>query len=187
MDYYSFPTKGFYVNLDDKGVFSLFAENTPLAFNLCQVDFTAAIPVSKRFSILVNMFAGSDITRNLQEIPTFIPFFGYSLGDRTFFPQFSGKHYYGTHKGAAQLVFQFQPWENLTIMGGQMLLSVSGSIGEVAMDYTDFTVKDIQWNASVNAGIRLTDRFGIMCRFGAGTSERSVMPFLSLDFGTIRY
>lgn len=187
LDYYSFPTKGFYVNLDDKGVFPLFAENTPLAFNLCQVDFTAAIPVSKRFSILVNMFAGSDITRNLQEIPTFIPFFGYSLGDRTFFPQFSGKHYYGTHKGAAQLVFQFQPWENLTIMGGQMLLSVSGSIGEVAMDYTDFTVKDIQWNASVNAGIRLTDRFGIMCRFGAGTSERSVMPFLSLDFGTIRY
>lgn len=187
LDYHSFPTRGFYVNLDDTGVFPLFAENTPLAFNLCQIDFTAAIPVSSRFSILVNLFAGSDITRNLQEIPTFLPLFGYTLGDRTFFPQFSGKHQYGTHKGAVQIVFQFQPWENLTILGGQMLLSVSGSIGEVAMDYTDFTVKGMQWNASVNAGIRITDRFGIMCRFGAGTAESSVMPFLSLDFGTIRY
>lgn len=186
-DYPAFPTRGFYVKFDNTGVFPLFGSETPLAFNLCRVDFTAAVPVSKKFSIIFNMFAGSDITRQLAKIPSLIPMFGYSLGDRTFFPQISGKHQFGTHKGAAQLVFQFQPWQNLTIMGGQMFISVSGSIGEVAMNYTDFSVSGIQWNASLNAGIRINNSFSIMCRFGAGTTDDSIMPFLSLDFGSVRY
>lgn len=187
LDYPSFPTKGFYVKVDDTGIFPLFAKNAPIAFNLCRVDFTAAIPLSSKVSIVFNMFAGSDITRQLMKIPSFIPMFGFSLGDRTFFPQFSGKYQHGTHKGAAQLVLQFQPWQNLTILGGQMFISLSGSIGEVAMDYTDFSVEKIQWNTSLNAGIRIGDIFSIMCRFGAGTTSDSISPFLSLDFGTIRY
>jgi len=186
-DYPVFPSRGFYVKLDDTGVFPLLGQNTPLAFNLCKIDFSAAIPVSNKFSIIFNLFAGSDITRQLRKIPDLIPVFGYGLGDRMFFPNISGKSQYGTHKGAAQIVFQFQPWENLTIMGGQMFFSVSGALGEVAMDYTDFTVKGIKWNASVNAGIRINRTFSVMFRVGAGTTSGSVMPYLSLDFGSIRY
>lgn len=187
LDYPVSPSKGFYVKVDNTGVFPLFGENTPVAFNMVKAEFTAAIPVSDKFTLAINMLAGSDITRQLQKIPSLIPMFGYALGDRTFFPQISGKQQLGTHKGAAQLVLQFQPWQNLTILGGQLFISVSGSIGEVAMDYTDFNLSDIQWNASLNAGIRINKGFSITCRFGAGTTGNSVMPFLSMDFGSIRY
>ena len=187
LDYPVFPSKGYYVKLDDTGVFPLFGTDTPIAFNLCRVDFTAAIPLSEKFTLGVNMFAGSDITRQLQKIPSLIPLFGYALGDRTYFPQISGKSQYGTHKGAVQVLFQFQPWQNLTIMGGQLFISLSGSLGEVAMDYTDFTVKGMQWNASLNAGVRINKGFSVMCRFGAGTVNNRVLPFLSMDFGGIRY
>ncbi len=186
-DYPSFPTRGFYVKFDDTGVFPLLATEAPVAFNLCRVDFTAAVPLARNFSIIFNVFAGSDISMQLAKIPSFIPLFGYTLGDRTYFPQMAGKQQYGTHKAAAQIVFQFQPWQNLTIMGGQMFFSVSGSIGEVAMEYTDFTVKDIKWNASFNTGIRISKTFSVMFRLGAGTTKNTIIPFISVDFGTIRY
>lgn len=187
LDYPVFPSKGLYVKLDDTGVFPLFGTDTPLAFNLCRIEFAALVPVSDKFSFGFNMFAGSDITRQLQKIPSLIPLYGYALGDRTFFPQFSGKAQYGTHKGAAQVLFQYQPWQNLTILGGQLFISLSGSLGEVAMDYTDFSVKGIQWNASLNTGVRINKGFSIMCRFGAGTVNGRVLPYLSMDFGGIRY
>lgn len=186
-DYPSFPTRGFYVKFDNTGVFPLMAKSVPVAFNVCRLDFSAAVPISDKFSLVFNLAAGSDISMQLSKMPSLIPTFGFTLGDRMFFPNISGRQQYGTHKGAAQIVLQFQPWENLTIMGGQMFFSVTGSIGETAMTYTDFSVEGIQWNASIGTGIRISRIFSLMFRFGAGTTGNNVMPFLSLDFGSYRY
>ena len=48
----TFPNKGFYVRLDTTGVFPILNKNVPVAFNMTELDFTAAIPVAPKFSLI---------------------------------------------------------------------------------------------------------------------------------------
>lgn len=182
-----FPSKGFYVCLDSTGIFPVMGENTPIAFNMTKLDFSAAIPVAPKFSLIVNTVAAADPSLQLEKIPSFIPMFGVALGDRMFFPNISGKQQYGTQKFAAQLVLQFQPWQSITILGGQIFFNITGTAGIIAMDYNDFSTDGINWNASLGAGLRINKSFSIMVRAGAGTTHHKTMPFVSLDIGSIRY
>ena len=104
-----------------------------------------------------------------------------------FFPNISGKQQYGTQKFAAQLVLQFQPWQSITILGGQVFFNLTGTAGIIAMDYNDFSTDGINWNGSLGAGLRINKSFSIMVRAGAGTTNQKIMPFISLDIGSIRY
>lgn len=183
----TFPSKGFYVGLDTTGVFPIMGQNTPIAFNMTQVDFTAAIPVAPKFSLIVNTLAASDPSLQLEKIPNMIPLFGVALGDRMFFPNISGKQQYGTQKFAAQLVLQFQPWNNITVIGGQAFFNITGTAGIITLNHRDFSTDGINWNVSAGAGLRINKTFSIMMRVGAGTTHKTVMPFVSLDIGSIRY
>lgn len=183
----TFPSKGFYVQLDTTGVFPINGVLSPIAFNMTKVDFTAAIPIAPKFSLIVNTLAASDPSLQLEKLPDLIPFFGVALGDRMFFPNISGKQEYGTQKFAAQLVLQFQPWQNITILGGQVFFNITGTAGIIAMGHRDFSTEGINWNASFGTGLRINKTFSIMVRAGAGTTHQRIMPFVSLDIGSIRY
>lgn len=183
----TFPSKGFYVQLDTTGVFPINGVQRPIAFNMTKVDFTAAIPIAPKFSLIVNTLAASDPSLQLERLPDLIPFFGVALGDRMFFPNISGKQEYGTQKFAAQLVLQFQPWQNITILGGQVFFNITGTAGVIAMGHRDFSTEGINWNASFGIGLRINKTFSIMVRAGAGTTHQRIMPFVSLDIGSIRY
>ena len=88
-----FPNKGFYVRLDSTGVFPIMNKNVPVAFNMTKIDFSAAIPVAPKFSLIINTMAASDPSLQLEQIPNLIPFFGLTLGDRMFFPNISTASY----------------------------------------------------------------------------------------------
>lgn len=182
-----FPNKGFYVRLDSTGVFPIMNKNVPVAFNMTKLDFSAAIPVAPKFSLIINTMAASDPSLQLEQIPNLIPFFGLTLGDRMFFPNISGSQKYGTQKFAAQVVLQFQPWDDITVIGGQLFFNITGTAGIIAMNYKDFSTDGINWNASIGAGLRINKTFSVMLRVGSGTTHRTVMPFISLDIGSIRY
>lgn len=182
-----FPNKGFYVRLDSTGVFPIMNKNVPVAFNMTKIDFSAAIPVAPKFSLIINTMAASDPSLQLEQIPNLIPFFGVTLGDRMFFPNISGSQQYGTQKFAAQAVLQFQPWDDITVIGGQLFFNITGTAGIIAMNYKDFSTDGINWNASIGAGLRINKTFSVMLRVGSGTTHRTVMPFISLDIGSIRY
>ena len=182
-----FPNKGFYVQLDSTGVFPIMNKNVPVAFNMTKIDFSAAIPVAPKFSLIINTMAASDPSLQLEQIPNLIPFFGLTLGDRMFFPNISGSQQYGTQKFAAQAVLQFQPWDDITVIGGQLFFNITGTAGIIAMNYKDFSTDGINWNASIGAGLRINKTFSVMLRVGSGTTHRTVMPFISLDIGSIRY
>lgn len=182
-----FPSKGFYVRLDSTGIFPVMGENTPIAFNMTKLDFSAAIPVAPKFSLIVNAQAVSDPSLQLEKIPSFIPMFGVALGDRMFFPNISGKQQYGTQKFAAQLVLQFQPWQSITILGGQVFFNLTGTAGIITMSHQNFSTDGINWNGSLGTGLRINKSFSIMVRAGAGTTNQKIMPFISLDIGSIRY
>lgn len=182
-----FPNKGFYVRLDSTGVFPIMNKNVPVAFNMTKIDFSAAIPVAPKFSLIINTMAASDPSLQLEQIPNLIPFFGLTLGDRMFFPNISGSQKYGTQKFAAQAVLQFQPWDDITVIGGQLFFNITGTAGIIAMNYKDFSTDGINWNASIGAGLRINKTFSVMLRVGSGTTHRTVMPFISLDIGSIRY
>ena len=183
----TFPSRGFYVQLDTTGVFPINGVQSPIAFSMTKVDFTAAIPFAPKFSLIVNTVAASDPSLQLEKIPNLIPFFGVALGDRMFFPNISGKQEYGTHKFAAQLVLQFQPWQSITLLGGQIFFNMASTAGIIAMGHQDFSTEGINWNASFGTGLRINDTFSIMVRAGAGTTHHKIMPFVSLDIGSIRY
>ena len=187
LDAPTFPSKGFYVRLDTTGVFPIMGKNTPVAFNMTQVDFTASIPVAPKFSLIVNTLSASDPSLQLEKIPNLIPLFGVALGDRMFYPNISGHQQYGTQKFAAQVVLQFQPWNNITVIGGQAFFNITGTAGIITLNHTDFSTDGINWNVSAGAGLRINKTFSIMMRVGAGTTHQTVMPFVSLDIGSIRY
>jgi NTE family protein len=156
-----FPNKGFYVRLDSTGVFPIMNKNVPVAFNMTKIDFSAAIPVAPKFSLIINTMAASDPSLQLEQIPNLIPFFGLTLGDRMFFPNISGSQKYGTQKFAAQAVLQFQPWDDITVIGGQLFFNITGTAGIIAMNYKDFSTDGINWNASIGAGLRINKTFNV--------------------------
>lgn len=183
----TFPSRGFYVRLDTTGVFPINAPQVPVGFSMTRVDFTAAIPFAPKFSLIVNTLSASDPSLQLEKIPSLIPFFGVAFGDRMFFPNVSGRQEYGTQKFAAQLVLQFQPWQSITVMGGQVFFNITGTAGIIAMGHKDFSTEGINWNASFGTGLRINKTFSVMLRAGAGTTHRKIMPFISLDIGSVRY
>ena len=187
LDAPTFPSKGFYLRFDTTGVFPIMGKNTPVAFNMTQVDFTAAIPVAPKFSLIINTLAASDPSLQLEKIPSLIPLFGVALGDRMFYPNIAGYQQYGTQKFATQVVLQFQPWDNITLIGGQAFFNITGTAGIITLNHKDFSTDGINWNVSAGAGLRINKTFGIMMRVGAGTTHKTVMPFVSLDIGSIRY
>ncbi len=187
----NFPTKGAYVNLSGTGVIPFGLRDggsTGGIFEKVEIDAYGAIPFGNRWSLLLCGYAGMNISQQLLKTPQLMSVYGFSTGsDRRLFPQISGPGSFGLHKFVIGASLQFMPWNQITVLGGQMLFSVSGAVGNVWNDYSVLTLADLEWRSSFDTVLRVTDAFSAVIRIGAGTMKEGVRPFVSLDFGTIRF
>ena len=187
LDNYAFPSDGVKFGIKNVTGFPIQAIGGPIAFNTSTIDFTTAFPFAKYSSFIWNTRLSSDVSLQLHTVPDLIPMFGFSLGDRMYFPNIPNMQRYGTHNFVTQLVYQLKPWQNITILGGQLFFNITGTFGIIAMDQKDFTLDSINWNASLGSGLRLNERFSIILRVGAGSTANGVQPFISFDLGSLRY
>jgi hypothetical protein len=156
--------------------------------SLASLDFAAAIPIGKRFTLALNAFAGADLSGNLRKLPAHTILLGYNSSDRLFFPQISGRQRYGAAKTAASLTFQFEPFSKAAILGPGWFFSIAGSAGSVFNDIDELEPDRLYWNTTFNAGVRFTRSFGIVVRLGAGRGEKkNITPVVTVDFSSIRY
>jgi NTE family protein len=177
LDSQIFATRGLYAKLENTLAFPLPLTRSAVSDSV-SIDFSAAIPLGSHFSFITNFFAGTSIH----------PFFGFSALDRMYFPHLSGNQSRDAHKAASLLILQFVPWKNMTILGGQLVLSVSAAAGQVVHEWRQFSFNDLTWNAAFNTGLRMGKTFGLRLKAGAGSySSKSVTPFFSIDIGAFRY
>jgi NTE family protein len=176
LDYQTFATRGFYAKLENTLLFPLPMDAGRMD-DIVSLDISAAIPVGSSFSIITNFFAGTGINDT-----RFITL------DRMYFPHLSENQRIGAHEAAASLILQYQPWKNLSILGGQILFSISASAGQITDEWRQFSLPDLIWNAAGSAGLRLGKTFGLRFQPGAGSSAAGrVEPFLAIDIGSFRY
>ena len=204
LDRNSFAHKGIYTHTiadlqfayDGKGI------HHP-ALNL-SLDVKGAIPIGKHVSINPSLFAGMDVLGNVKkDIPLKFAA-GFSRFDRVFFPQYTSEEYYGANKACAELTIQIEPWNQLTILGGEAYLRITGTIGNVMDSWTQLipmTEKDklltpLIWTASGGFVLKIKDGVNLYLRIGAASSQEvgqldevrhKAIPFMALDFGSIRF
>lgn len=181
------PDKGVYFSLTEKGLFPIEPVYETKGISLTDVDITFAIPVTSKFSIIGNVFVGTNVFETYNDIPQYLPIASYSVYDRRFFPHVSGSYLTGVHKGACSLSLQIKPVESLTLLGGQLALSVTGALGNVWNYYSDVSTKNLLWRGSLDLGIQIKSAFCLVGRVGVGSSRGKVCPFISFDIGNIRY
>ena len=182
-----FPVYGGYAALNGTGVLPIEEHSDTAIFDITELDTEGAIPLSKRVSLILGGYGGFNISQGLHNVKDLIPVYGFSLADRRFFPQVSGSYEYGIHKIVFSAGVQAAPWNQLTILGGQAFLGISGAAGNIWDDFDDIGFSNLVWRSSFDAGIRITDIFGVIIRCGAGKTRGNIQPFISLDIGNIRY
>lgn len=203
LNHQSFPTKGWYVSARGLGVLPVSDTNTVRIFETAALDVCSAFSFGRKISFVVSGYSGFCFSEQLQKLPHLLPVYGFSDGDRRFFPQIAGTAQFGLHKIVIGGALQFAPWDQITIFGGQAFFSVSGAAGNVWQSFADMTLAELHWRASADAGIRITENFSVILRIGAGTTsasarksvpfnaaeshQKQVRPFVSFDFGSIRY
>ena len=180
LDYLFLPSKGIYTVLENRFYVPL-PFTDPWFFDIVSAELQGAIALGNGFSLVASAFAGANLG---PKPPEEFAFTGFSGGDRFYFPHIAGKEIYRANKAAAALTLQFQPWKNLVILGGQLIFSLSVSAGELLDEWPDFSIKNITWKTSLNAGLRLKNNFGLLFRAGAGSNgyERP-SPFIAFDIG----
>ena len=107
---------------------------------------------------------------------------GYSNYNRIYFPQNGKKNVFSSQMLASSITLQFTPVENLTIAGGQIYILANGTWGTLGK------MSEGLWSASAGFGLKIWDSCNLLVKFGAGSNyETSSIPFLSLDFGAIKF
>lgn len=146
------------------------------------INLKAAVPVGKKFSIGMNTFAGFDFSGNLNKNRELMILEGYSNYNRIYFPQNGKKNVFSSQMLASSITLQFTPVENLTIAGGQIYILANGTWGTLGK------MSEGLWSASAGFGLKIWDSCNLLVKFGAGSNyETSCIPFLSLDFGAIKF
>ena len=172
---------------------------------LClSLDFKGAIPLGKHFSINPSIFAGMDVLGNVKnDIPLKLAA-GYSRYDRVYFPQYVSEGAFGANKAAAEIALQIEPWNQLTILGGEAFIRINGTFGNVVDSWKVFipeTEKDKMltpfiWSASAGLVVKIKDGLDLYVRLGAASNQEmgyrtemntKPIPFMAVDFGSIRF
>ncbi len=186
LNYHAFPTRGYYNDL--KGVVGLPLGNdaAPIFFDVVSNDFLTALPIANNTSLIVSSFIGTNITQELALIPSIISKYGFSTYDRSFFPQITARNVFGIHKGAIKIDFQFMLPGQLTLIGGQPFIGITGATGNVWDSYESLLRfnRSLEWQTSAFFGIRLKDSIGVKFRVGAGSLDSISAPFIAVDFFT---
>lgn len=187
-----FPTRGFFVDVNLNNLFPVQSGKiqeswiSPLPMiPVLKSDFTAAIPISEKVSLVYSMTAGTNPTQTLKGLKALCAKYAFNLSDRIYMPQILNKNYMGNHKLGALLEFQIQPREQITVLGGQILFSLGLSTSGVWDSYNEIisSPENLQWSAFTSGGIRVNDGFGLKLRVGAGSINGFVNPFISVDMG----
>jgi len=181
LDHALFPSRGFRGRIDYRLRFA--PGSAP--FNLLGIDLAAAIPVGGRFSIGMSGYASS-VFGATELAPRFSTF---GLGDihRLYFPHTRGV-FCGERRATVSIGLQFEPWENLHLLGGRMVFSLTGSAGRFGSfewnDWGGLGEDDLIWNAAFGIAVVPLRFFGIQLRAGAGGGGgHRPAPFVSLDVG----
>jgi NTE family protein len=184
-----FPTGGFRAEIGNTLRLPLPAADF-LPAGMITADVRAAVPLTGSLSIAAAAFAGGRIDSPEAAFPPDIPFLTFTGYDRFFFPHVTSGERRAPHKAAASLSLQLEPWENLTLLGGQMVFLLSAAAGELMSGWDEFALRDLLWCASLGAGLRLNTRFGFCLRAGAGRDPAAdsgrAVPFISFDIGALR-
>ena len=172
---------------------------------LClSLDMKAAIPLGRYFSINTSLFAGSDVLGNVKNVIPLKLAAGFSRYDRIFFPQYTTE-YFGANKLAIELALQIEPWDQITLFGGNLFFRINGTFGNVFDTWDQFiplTTKNMHlapliWTASVGTGVRIKNGYSIYLRLGASSNQKigfsyyddedgtTPIFFMALDIGSI--
>ena len=187
LDYPCFPTQGAYISVKGTGILPITDHAVAPICDITTLDAVGAIPLTSYLNVVLNGYVGMALSEQLKKLPGYYPVYAFSLADRRFFPQISSLESWGLHKFALGAALQYEPGSSITVFGMNVLLSLSGAVGNVWQEYSEMSLSGLQWYASVNAGIRIQNSFGMLLRFGAGTTCGTVRPFISADIGSIRF
>ncbi len=130
MDRNTFAHKGIYLHTmaDLQFAYDKIIYEPALGLSL---DFKGAIPLGKKISINASLFAGMDVLGNIKNNLPLRFAAGFSRFDRICFPQYISEDIYGAGKACAEILLQFEPWNQLTILGGDAFIRLNGTIGNV--------------------------------------------------------
>src|SRR5574344_688157 len=187
LDYPCFPTQGAYISVKGTGILPITDHATAPICDTTTLDAVGAFHLTNDLNVVLNGYMGMALSEQLKKLPGYYPVYAFSLADRRFFPQISSLESWGLHKFALGAALQYEPGSSITVFGMNVLLSLSGAVGNVWQEYSEMSLSGLQWYASVNAGIRIQNSFGMLLRFGAGTTCGTVRPFISADIGSIRF
>jgi len=185
-----FPSRGFRLRLENNLRFNL---DKPKPFDLVSLDLAGAIPLSSNFSIGLSGFVSSVFGE--PELPPEISTFALEGVQRVYFPHASDV-FSGEKRAALSLALNFEPFENLSILGGRLVFSLAFAAGRANSftwakawalareEWAGFRMGGLIWNACFGAALIPVRNFGLQARAGAGGSGKDKpVPFVSLDIG----
>lgn len=191
-----FAMSGIALTADTRLIFPVLIDHIANPYITGNLDFRGAIPIGKKISISFGMNAGTEFTGNMKKDLITIPLFGHNTYDRIYFPTIPSKKYFGINKLAASMSLQFMPFNQLTILGGELYFRLNGTVGNVTYDWEDmlhsFNPDEDEnraiWSASLGIGINIKQYFNILLRGGIGsTHSKKVTPFVTVDIGTMKF
>ena len=207
MDRNSFAHSGFYLH----GVADLryaYDKNEPYFIQhpglFLSLDLKGAIPLGKHASLNVSIFGGMDVLGNTEKSVQLKLAGGFSRFDRVFFPQYTDDCYHGDTKAAVELAVQIEPFEQLTLFGGDLFFRISGTFGNVVDNWkkffpqtkTDWEINPLIWSASAGVGVKIKNGYDAYLRVGAascqsmgyyGEYDGKPVAFMALDIGALDF
>ena len=203
MDRNTFAHKGIYLHTmaDLQFAYDKIIYDPALELSL---NLKGAIPIGKKISINTSLFAGMDVLGNVKDNIPLRFAAGFSRFDRIYFPQYISEDIYGAGKACAEISLQFEPWNQLTILGGDAFIRLNGTIGNVfdtwdqfiPMKEKDEVLCPLAWTASAGFVVKIKDSLDFYLRLGAASRQKvgstldidsKPVPFMAIDFGSIRF
>ena len=188
-----FPHRGIYTNFSTKFLLPFNTKKIDSISIISALDFQSTIPINKHVSLTVSLMGGTDWTRKLLNNVSLIPSEGFSNFDRFYFPQIPNQTRHGINKVSSSIIFQVEPLNRLTILGGDLFFRFGATAGNVTYDWNkmlplneeNYREYPLLWSSFVGAALRLRENFGVNLRVGVGsTTEKKATPFFTLDIGS---
>ncbi|MBQ0051967.1 MAG: patatin-like phospholipase family protein [Treponema sp.] len=201
-----FPHSGIYLDTELDLLFPFKDEIFDPSF-ITTLNLKSAVPLGKKLSINTGLYFATDMLGTMNKNAYSLLAGGFHDYDRRFFPQCTSEGKYGSIKACAELTLQFEPWKQLTIFGGDAVLRLTGTVGNISTKWDRLVPvtseaadeNPLMWSTSAGFGINVKGNYSIYLRLGAASSTwdyskltnygnfTKVMPFFSIDIGCINF
>lgn len=184
-----FPRKGFLFVLENRFLVPIGGSKAPKICNFLEAEATWAFPLSNKLSLIFDTALGTEYFQNINKMPELLTCYGFNLGSRLFSPQFPSDYEYAPHKIQTLLSLQFDPWDDITILGGKIFFSYFLGAENIWTSYEKIATEfftEMQWNTGLQIGVNIKKAFNCFMRGGIGSYGNKVVPFISFDVGTLR-